>query len=123
MFGLIRWSILREYALVYWICYALVLVPKNVAFVLAGSWVAPRARPTTAVVLAGLAILIALVVHLINRRGTGFTNYQDFAFETIGAVAAAAWVAVASFRKRSCKMSQGVGSPKATRIDTNNGQP
>lgn len=107
MFGLIRLPLLRELEFAYWICYALVLVPKNVVFVLAGAVMAPRARPVAAAAMAAIACLMALTIHLLGRGSPGLKNWQDFAVESAGAILTAAVIALASRRKRAARLAAG----------------
>lgn len=67
-------------------------------FVFAGAKMAPRGRLKTAVVLAGLWSLSALMSHVLMQPSRGIRNYTDFVVE-VTAVAVAA-VAIGYSEKR-----------------------
>lgn len=100
MFCMVRFGSLRESEVIYWICYALVMLPKNAAFVFTGTLVAPRARPATAAALAAIATALAVVIHITSRSRVGFTNYRDLAAAAAGALLAAACVALGTRRNQ-----------------------
>lgn len=70
--------------------YNLLLVlfyaPKEVAFVIAGTVMAPRRRLITAVVLSVIGILLSLVIHILGQANPGTLNYTHFAAESAGIV-------------------------------------
>ena len=59
------------------------------AFVIAGAKTAPRGRLATAIVLAGLWSLEALMSHVLMQPSRGIRNYTDFIVEAVGAAGAA----------------------------------
>jgi hypothetical protein len=71
----------------------LVAIAANGALVVAGSKMAPRSRRATAVVLAGLTIGYALLIHVVVHWGRGLPNWIDFSLAATAALLAAAWIA------------------------------
>jgi hypothetical protein len=59
---------------------------KETAFVVTGAMIAPRARLTTAIVLAAGWVLLALRNHVLSQPNPGSTNYTHFTLETFGSV-------------------------------------
>ena len=75
--------------LLYYFQLLVYYTPKEAAFVIAGAMMAPRRRLPTAVVLAVLAILLSLMVHILGQSNRGLINYTHFAAETLGAIGGA----------------------------------
>jgi hypothetical protein len=60
--------------------------PKESAFVIIGAKMAPTNRRATSIVLAAVAILYSLMVHVFSQPRPGITNYTHFAMEAAGGV-------------------------------------
>ncbi len=62
---------------------------KDAAFVVAGAMIAPRARLTTAIVLAAARVPFSLWAHVLSQGGPWWfwtTNYTHFTLEAFGSV-------------------------------------
>ena len=57
--------------------------------VIAGAKTAPRGRLATAIVLAGLWSLAALMSHMLMQSSRGIRNYTDFIVEAVATAGAA----------------------------------
>lgn len=77
-------------------------LPQKVAFVVAGAEIAPHARRTTAIVLAVVAAIMSLLIHLLVQSRIGSTNFAHFTAEAIGAALGVVIVArIETWRRRS----------------------
>lgn len=72
------------------------------AFVIAGAKTAPRSRLTTAIVLAALWSLSALLSHVLMQPSPGIRNYEHFTVTALSAVGGAAYL----FRSEKSKGQQ-----------------
>ena len=77
---------------------------KETAFVVTGAMIAPRARLTTAIVLAGGWILLSLRNHVLSQPNPGSTNFTHFTLETLGAVLGVVYI-FWSEKARACVAS------------------
>ena len=66
------------------------------AFVLVGTFTAPRYRRITAVVLAIVATLLSLFTHVLSQNHPGSVNFSHLAAETVGACLAVVYVSLAA---------------------------
>jgi len=82
-------------ALAWWIKFTLFYLPKKAAFVIGGALTAPRHHLITSLILAAIASIMSLVVHILGQRTVGLTNYTHFTAETTGAALGAICIAVA----------------------------
>ena len=76
------------------ICY----MPKEIAFVVAGAKTAPRSRTIATLVLAAVAILASLAIHVLTQQRVGLTNYLHFGAESVGAVIGAIYIVYAEIK-------------------------
>lgn len=87
----------------YYLFSFLYYVPKETAFVIAGTTMAPRFRRVTAFLLAAVAIFCSLIIHVLGQNHPGSVNHMHWTLESGGAVIGAAYVFVAElvqFRKQ-----------------------
>ena len=87
-------------AIVFWVRVAVIYLPRNLAFVLAGALIAPRCRVATACGLAAIAIGVALLVHVLGQSTVGIVNYIHFVAESAGALGGVLWIVGATRRLR-----------------------
>lgn len=66
--------------------------PKGSAIVIAGAKTAPRRRALTAMVLTGLWILLAVIIHVLLRGPLGWTNYMGAGIAAVAAASAAVFI-------------------------------
>ena len=81
-------------------------VLMGLAFVIGGAPLAPRGRVTAAIVLAGIWILYAFLIHVAIHLGRGKPHLVDFAFAAAAAAGGAAFIIYAGRAKGSSPFGQ-----------------
>ena len=105
---------------IYYVQLLFYYAPKEAAFVIAGASVAPRGKGATAIVLAALAALMSLMVHLLGPHSVGVVNYTHFIAESAGTIFGVACVFYALTRQtKSIRNGQTSHQPSSedSRID------
>jgi hypothetical protein len=90
-------------AFVYDLLLRLLHLPQGTAFVVAGAKMAPRGRLVTAIVLAVVWVVMALIIHIMGPAHPGVHNSIDFAVESAGSALGLAYI----FRSARTRPSAG----------------